>query len=434
MASPPPDPVGGTVDTEDRLIEADMPLARLQQEAGSDLGRPLAVPQLALIVRLARKLGVPISRPALAASADGDLDLWVRAEPHDGNVRLSIESWIERPPHQPRWPARTPGPANEGSAENRFELDLDLRVTSLAPAIAALLGTTPERAGGLPLTRLVQLEEDERGEMPLLGALGQRRDFAGQRALIRRGGAVLTLSGQVRFAADGSFAGFIGRAVPEADSPAIPVSAELDELLRLPIDRIVTEAQQISDRAEGPLRSDYAAYATDIMAASRHLLDVLHSMSGEVREKEEGEDRIDLAALAAEAADLVQAQAVAAGVTLELEGETGLPAQGEARAVTQILVNLAGNAVRHSPRGGTVRITSIRGAAAHVTIADQGPGVSADDRERIFEPFEQAAPNGEGAGLGLAISRRLARSMGGDIHLESESGQGARFTLSLPLA
>lgn len=434
MASTPPDPVGGTVDSDGRLTEADAPLARLQQEAGSDIGRTLAVPQLALIVRLARKLGVTISRPALAASAEGDLDLWVRAEPHDGDVRLTIESWIERPQQQPRWPARTPAPANEGSTDDRFELDLDLRLTSLAPGLAAVLGTTPERATGLPLTRVVQLEEDERGEMPLLGALGQRRDFAGQRAVTRRGGAVLTLSGQVRFAADGSFAGFIGRAFSEADAATIPVSAELDELLRLPIDRIVSEAQQISERAEGPLRSDYAAYASDIMAASRHLLDVLHSMSGEVREKEEGEDRIDLAALAAEAADLVQRQAAAAGVILELEGETALAAKGEARAVTQILVNLAGNAVRHSPPGGVVRITSVRGTVAEVTIVDEGPGVPGEDRERIFEPFEQAAPNGAGAGLGLAISRRLARSMGGDIHLDSEGGQGARFTLSLPLA
>ena len=434
MATSPPDPVGGTVSSDGRLTEADAPLARLQEEAGSELGQPLAVPQLALIVRLARKLGVTISRPALAASAERDLDLWVRAEPQNGNVRLTIESWIERPPQQSRWPARAPTSAYVSATEDRFELDLDLRLTSLAPGLAAILGTTPERATGLPLTRLVQLEEDDRGEMPLLGALGQRRDFAGQRAVARRGGAELTLSGQVRLASDGSFAGFIGRAARDADVEAIPVSAELDELLRMPIDRIVSEAQQISDRTEGPLRSDYAAYASDIMAASRHLLDVLHSMSGEAGEKEEGEDRIDLAALAAEAADLVQAQAVTAGVTLELEGETGLPARGEARAVTQILVNLAGNAVRHSPRGGTVRITSIRGTAAQVTVTDEGPGVSGEDRERIFEPFEQAAPNGEGAGLGLAISRRLARSMGGDILLDTTPGQGARFTLSLPLA
>ena len=72
------------------------------------------------------------------------------------------------------------------------------------------------------------------------------------------------------------------------------------------------------------------------------------------------------------------------------------------------------------------------GAAASISVTDNGPGVAAKDRERIFEPFEQAAPRGEGAGLGLAISRRLARSMGGDISLDSTPGKGARFTLTLP--
>jgi signal transduction histidine kinase len=119
---------------------------------------------------------------------------------------------------------------------------------------------------------------------------------------------------------------------------------------------------------------------------------------------------------------------------LEVEGETALAAHGDARAVTQILVNLIGNAVRHSPPGGTVRIIAGKGSGAEISIADQGPGVAPQDRERIFEPFEQAAPKVGGAGLGLAISRRLARSMGGDILLDPAPGQGARFTLRLPLA
>jgi signal transduction histidine kinase len=210
----------------------------------------------------------------------------------------------------------------------------------------------------------------------------------------------------------------------------------LDELLRLPLDRIVTEAQQIAQRSEGPLRSDYAAYASDIMAASRHLLDVLHSMSAGAREEKspQEETRIDLVALALEAAGLVQAQATDADVSLELEGETSLPSHGDPRAVTQILVNLIGNAVRYSPTQGTVRITASRGQRANICVADEGPGVAPTDRQRIFEPFEQAASSNGGAGLGLAISRRLARSMGGDILLDSLPGQGARFTLSLPLA
>ncbi|QNP42489.1 ATP-binding protein [Sphingomonas daechungensis] len=99
----------------------------------------------------------------------------------------------------------------------------------------------------------------------------------------------------------------------------------------------------------------------------------------------------------------------------------------------QILVNLLGNAVRHSPDGSTITITFDRSdgfARAHV--ADQGPGIDPEDQQRIFERFERAKGTEGGSGLGLAIARRLAHAMGGEISLESEPGQGARFTLSLP--
>ena len=69
-----------------------------------------------------------------------------------------------------------------------------------------------------------------------------------------------------------------------------------------------------------------------------------------------------------------------------------------------------------------------------MSIADQGPGIAPADQQRIFERYERVGSEPDGSGLGLAISRRLARSMGGDILLESEPGQGARFTLVLPAA
>ena len=99
----------------------------------------------------------------------------------------------------------------------------------------------------------------------------------------------------------------------------------------------------------------------------------------------------------------------------------------------QILVNLLGNAVRHSPERGTIAvIAERRGEQIAVTVADEGPGIAAADQERIFERYERVGDTPGGIGLGLAISRRLARSMGGDIELQSAPGQGARFTLVLP--
>src|SRR3712207_191344 len=99
MASVPsePRPVLGRVDQAGRLVSADPELEALQVEAGSAVGRALALPQIAAVARLARKLGIAVSRPALAASAEHDLELWVRATPEGEEVALSIEGWNQRP-------------------------------------------------------------------------------------------------------------------------------------------------------------------------------------------------------------------------------------------------------------------------------------------------------------------------------------------------
>jgi signal transduction histidine kinase/CheY-like chemotaxis protein len=102
--------------------------------------------------------------------------------------------------------------------------------------------------------------------------------------------------------------------------------------------------------------------------------------------------------------------------------------------VSQILVNLFGNALKFT-REGEVEVET--GGAAEsvfrVTVRDTGPGIAADQHEAIFEEFQQASGEEAGTGLGLAISRRLARVMGGDITLESEPGRGSVFSLTLPL-
>jgi signal transduction histidine kinase len=222
--------------------------------------------------------------------------------------------------------------------------------------------------------------------------------------------------------------------VPEAaNEPGGKASIDpaLDQALRSPLARIIEAAEGIVDRADGPLRSDYATYAGDIAAAARHLLSVIRSM---VDQPAEANSVIDLAALAGDALALVQPQADEGNVSLALRGEAAIPVHGDRRGVIQILVNLLGNSVRHSPEGGTVTLELRKsGAMAEASIADQGKGIAPEDQERIFEKFERLE-NGGGAGLGLAIARRLARSMGGEISLVSAPGEGACFTLSLPLA
>jgi len=122
---------------------------------------------------------------------------------------------------------------------------------------------------------------------------------------------------------------------------------------------------------------------------------------------------------------------------------------GDEGRVRQILINVIGNAVKFTPGGGIVKVSaglaeSVSpeaqvvgpGPWVYVRVEDTGPGIAREEINAIFEPFEQGATDpsvaGVGAGLGLAISRRLARLMGGDVTVRSEFGEGATFFIWLP--
>ncbi len=447
MASAPEDPgiVTGRIDAEGRLVAADPPLAALQVEAGSALGARLALPQIAAVVRLARELGVPLSRPVTAAGASHDFDLWVRATIEGDEVALEIEGWRPRPPAAPRLDlvlavdddatmARDP-------ATGEWATDAELKLTALAPDLAERLKIDPADAMGQPLTRYLKLDEDDDGTLPLLAGLAARAAFTGQQARPRTGdGVSLLLSGGVLRDEAGRFAGFAGRALPPTRAlSVVPLSeperdgftAGLDRALRTPLDRIIAAADKIVERSDGPLRSDYASYATDIAAAGRHLMSVIRTMS----EGASASTRVSLATCVGEAIAIVAAAADARQVELAFDPAPSIFAEGEARGVVQVLVNILGNAIRHSPPGGAVTITLAADAGrARVTIADHGPGIAIADQQRIFERFERIGSEPDGTGLGLAIARRLAQSMGGEVLLDSAPGEGARFSLELTLA
>lgn len=442
MATAPSDnlPVTGRVDAEGRLVAAHPRLESLQIEAGGTMGKALALPQLAAIARLAADLNAPVLRPATAAASDCDLELWVRATPEAGGIVLLIESWVERSPAPPRLGLLLGSSAAADPAEAEaasWALDEELRIVSLSPEFAAQLDISAEEAVGQPLTRFLKLEEDESGEMPMLAALAARRSFTGQPARHRSGASSsISLGGEVVFAPGGGFAGFQGSVhadgVAGHRKPRVSFDQILEEALRSPLDRIIEQAEQIVSQPDGPIRPDYAAYGNDIAAAARHLLSVVQAMNagpGEVI------TAIDLAELTAEAVVMLQPAAEDREISIHIQASRGLPAHGDERAVIQILVNLIGNAIRHSPDGGHVNLRFSRAAAmATVAVEDEGPGIASEDEARIFERFERATTDEGGTGLGLAISRRLARSMGGDVSLSAKTSPGARFKLKLPLA
>lgn len=435
--------VTGRIDSEGRLVEADAMLTDLQLEAGSAVGDRLALPQLAAVARLARKLGVGIARPAIVASRDHDLELWVRAEPEGDDVVITIESWRRRPPQGPRLEIAARSEDVLPSPKGEWATDAELRITELSPDLATILGAGVGEAIGQPLTKWLRLVEGDDGAMPLLTAVSARTGFTGQLASARSGtGSRLELNGNPVAGADGLFDGFRGRAVaeivarPEAANEAgnagMSIDPALDHALRSPLARIIEAAEGIADRADGPLRSDYATYAGDISAAAKHLLSVIRAM---VDQPLDSDSTVELTPLVDEAIGLVQSKAESRSVEISRDGSDNVAASGEPRAIVQILVNLLGNAIRHSPDGAQVSvILSVAEGYAAITVADQGKGIDPADQERIFDKFERVGDGGGDAGLGLAIARRLANSMAGDVTLISAPGEGARFTLSLPLA
>ena len=443
-----PVPISGRVDGDGRLVAADPALERLQVEAGSQVGRTLALPQLAALARAAASLGVALSRNVVAADRDHDLDLFVRAEPLErageagAEILLTIERWVARPMAPPRLALVEAVDDDERRAEERtslaFELDAALNLIDVSPALAALLGLDRSAALGRPLTSLFRLVEEADGSMPLLGAVATRSAVDGQRAIARdKGGVELRIDADPTLDERGRFAGFHARIrqAPgvEAAGPGAPVFEDsLNEALRSPLARIISAADHIVERGDGPLRSDYANYASDIAAAGRHLLSVIRAMS---QSDAAAPRSMDLDLLVREAVGLIQPIADECRIAIAIDPIEPCGAEGEAHAVIQILVNLLGNAVRYSPEGATVAVRFERRAReCRITIADQGPGIAPADQRRIFERYERVGSDPDGSGLGLAISRRLARSMGGDIVLESAPGAGARFSLVLPAA
>jgi two-component system phosphate regulon sensor histidine kinase PhoR len=164
-------------------------------------------------------------------------------------------------------------------------------------------------------------------------------------------------------------------------------------------------------------------------------------------------DDVDLGRIATESAERLRPFADRQGVALRVLVDDGLPpVRGEAARLAQVFANLIHNAVKFSPSGGEVRVgvrrsaaepggapgTRTRGPAMLVGwVADDGPGVAAPDRPRIFERFYKAdrtRSGGGGTGLGLAIARHIVEGHGGVIRVESEEGRGATFEFTIPVS
>ena len=134
-------------------------------------------------------------------------------------------------------------------------------------------------------------------------------------------------------------------------------------------------------------------------------------------------------------ADLFQSQAQERNLALNIHAADNIPPQLmlDVMRMRQIAINLVGNALRYT-RQGEVNVTvDYRDGQLRLQVQDTGPGIAAEDRERIFRPYERGSGSrGGGAGLGLAICQQLAAAMNGSLELESQPGTGSRFIFQVP--
>lgn len=139
-------------------------------------------------------------------------------------------------------------------------------------------------------------------------------------------------------------------------------------------------------------------------------------------------------------AELVEEAVAAAGATapkhrFEVRTEGLAPLQADPLRLEQVLTNLLDNAVKFSPAGSRIEVeVAAEGDAVVLAVSDQGPGVPAAQRERIFDRYVSVDPEGRGLGLGLYVSREIVRRHGGELTVEPASGGGSRFVARLPAA
>jgi two-component system, OmpR family, sensor histidine kinase KdpD len=111
------------------------------------------------------------------------------------------------------------------------------------------------------------------------------------------------------------------------------------------------------------------------------------------------------------------------------------PAEGDEELMTQVVRNLAENAAKYSPNGGTITLAAgVDGAHLVIAVGDEGPGIPPEQQERIFQRFHRASTGTQGMGLGLYLCERLVEAHGGRIWVESRPGQGATFRFTIPRA
>ncbi|MEO8392431.1 MAG: ATP-binding protein [Chloroflexota bacterium] len=218
--------------------------------------------------------------------------------------------------------------------------------------------------------------------------------------------------------------------------------ASMSHELRTPLNAILNFTQFVSSGMLGTVNEEQVDTLGKVVYSGQHLLGLINDVL-DISKIEAGalklfvEADIDLAQEAKIVADAAQTLVGQKPITLELEVKPNLPhVVGDKRRIRQIMLNLVSNACKFTEKGSIRLVLEQRQEAIVFAVHDTGSGIAPEDQSMIFELFRQSSTGlrqGEGTGLGLPISRRLASAHGGSVWLESTPGEGSSFYVSLPI-
>ena len=218
--------------------------------------------------------------------------------------------------------------------------------------------------------------------------------------------------------------------------------ASMSHELRTPLNAVLGFSEVLLEQMFGEINERQEEYLHDIHSSGAHLLELLNEIL-DLSKVEAGRmvlemSDFDLRVLLENAASMLRDRATAHDIDLRVVTEDGVSSiTSDELRLKQVVLNLLTNAVKFTPDGGSVTLRAARTpAGVDITVTDTGIGVPEEDRERIFESFQQGGRGStreEGTGLGLTLSRRIVDLFGGRMWLETGVGVGSTFGFSLPL-
>jgi GAF domain-containing protein len=232
------------------------------------------------------------------------------------------------------------------------------------------------------------------------------------------------------------------RQLEEASQHKSQFLANMSHELRTPLNAILGYTELMADGAYGQPSEKMLGILKRLEANGRHLLGLINDVL-DLSKIEAGQLELELSDysiqdIAQTVRSTLEPLATDKKLAFKVEMPSKLPpGRGDGRRLTQVLINLVGNAIKFTDAGEVAIKTEANNGLFHVSVCDTGPGISAADQAKLFQEFQQAdnaiTKKKGGTGLGLAISKRIIEMHGGRIWVESQPGQGSTFIFTLPV-